>query len=332
LIIDIFAHIYPIRFLKEYVRNILPPLMSMVNIAVDGEFKYFVDEEIRLRVMDKYGIDIQALSLTAPPMIWDMLDDEKMMKVTKAANDGVAEIVEKNSERFIGIATLPRLDGEYIDELRRCVRELGMKGVQIFTNIRGKPLDLFTDFFSEVTKLDIPVLIHPIDWSYYPWIKEYRLVTIVGWPFDTTLAVLRIVFSGLLEKYPNLKIVTHHLGGMIPFFIERIRDFYDESIQHPDVYFGYAFKETKKLPKHPVDYLKMIYADIAVNGWRPALECGYRFFGAERMVFATDYPFGAEHGEKRLRDHLESVLKWEIPEEEKKLILEKNSRRLLKIS
>ena len=131
--------------------------------------------------------------------------------------------------------------------------------------------------FDFAKKYDLPILIHPTNWMYYQWVKDYRLQQIFGWPFDTTLAMGRIVFGGVLMRYPNLKLVTHHLGGMLPFYAERARDFVNEAIMDPTMYganhFPYA-EEMKRQGKHPIDYFKQFYADTVVYGSGSALRCG----------------------------------------------------------
>jgi len=324
LIIDLFCHIYPKNFLKAYVKTQLPQLLRFVEAEYGVGDAYFVDEDARIKYMDKYGIDIEVLTL-ALPHIWQTISDP--IKLVKLANDSMAEVAEKHSQRLLGTATLPVLTGEALDELDRAISELDLKGVQIFTNINGKPLDSpeFMPFYEKMSKFDLPIWIHPTHWEYYNWIQDYRLIQILGWPFDTSLAMARIVFGGILQKYPNLKFIIHHLGGMIPYFDERINGFYEDD---PHVY-GALFPYELKRP--PTEYFKMMYADTVVNGSIPALKCGYSFYGPEHMVFATDYPFGPEKGERWTREILKSVKDLDIPEKEKKMIFEDNARKILKI-
>lgn len=308
----------------------MPALIRFISTDIDIEFRYFTDPEVRLEILDKYGIEKQVVSLAGGSKLWDGLSERRTLRLTRLANDTLARLCERYADRLIFAGTLPKLNGEFIDELRRSVRDLGAKAVQIYTNVDGRPLDAYRDFFAEVAKLDVPVLLHPIESQYYPWIYEYNLAQTLGWPFDTSLAVSRLVFSGILESYPNLKIVTHHLGGMISFFAERIRGFFDEAIQYPHIYAGHIFLE-KPLKNHPIEYFKSIYADTAVCGSSIALRCGIEFFGAHHVLFATDFPFGPDHGEKWVRETISSLSSLGLSEEELELIAHGNAERIFDI-
>jgi aminocarboxymuconate-semialdehyde decarboxylase len=146
----------------------------------------------------------------------------------------------------------------------------------------------------------------------------WRMMLIYGWPFDTTQAIHRLIFSGTLEKYPSLKIVTHHLGAMLPFFDRRLEI---ESLDIP-----------VKLPKPLSEYFKMIYGDTSIEGSVSALTCGYSFFGPDRIVFGTDYPFGPETGELRVRVNLNAIKSMDISEVDRTKILEGNAKKILKIN
>lgn len=326
MIIDFFTHVLPKNFihaLKESKLRSAGPHKSEVSGLVPQS--YFFDIENRIRLLKKYGVDMQLLSLARPP-IWGAVPPRDVAKLMTVANDAVAEIVEKYGEHFLGAATLPILNGEATDELMRCVEDLGLRAVQVFSNIDGRPLDApeFFPFYERAQTLRVPILIHPTNHDYYPWIRDYLLNRIFGWPFDTSLAMARLVFGGILERYPRLTFVVHHHGAMAPFFAGRITGFYD----HRAFYGG---DQTRRLRRNPLDYFKMFYADTASFGWELALQPTYRFFGADRMVFASDYPFGPEKGVRYLRTSVQAVKKMEIPLEEKEKIFEKNAKELLKL-
>jgi aminocarboxymuconate-semialdehyde decarboxylase len=219
--------------------------------------------------------------------------------------------------------------GEDLDEFDRAVEKLGLKGMTIMSNILGKPLDApeFEPFWQRAVKHDIPLYIHPARYPYYPWIREHLLSSIFGWPFDTTIAMSRLVWGGVLERYPTLKFITHHLGGMVPYFVGRIQTFYDEGI----TYYPHMNTAPKFSKKHVLDYFRMFYNDTALYGWTPALQCGYEFFGADKILYGTDYPRGPEEGMYYLREALRSVNELKITPEEKEKILSGNARRILKI-
>ena len=329
MIIVAFNHLYTRLFLDSFVKSRLPPLMRFVGAVPREEFSYFTDPSKRIAVMDKYGIDVQAVCLPSPQVRLEGLSPGDVMALLRSANDEIAEMAEKYHERLIGIPTMLRLEGEYVDELRRCVKDLGLKGVQIPSNNLGEPLDRFREFFDAAASLDVPILLHPVTSNSYPWLHEYALVTLFGWPFDTSIAMARLAFGGVLERYPNLKIVAHHMGAMIPYFEERIRGFYDERVDHPTVYDPRQFGA--KLQKHPIEYFHMLYGDTAIYGSKAGMMCGFSFFGPDHILFSTDYPFGPDHGERWVRDTVKAMKELAINDEDKEKIFEKNARKLFKL-
>jgi len=199
------------------------------------------------------------------------------------------------------------------------------------TNIAGKPLDSpeFEPFWAQASAMDIPVFTHPQDPVGRSYETDYWLLTTLGWPYDTSLMLCRLVFSGVMERYPNLKIVSHHLGGgMVPFFWGRINEVYDRAGTvdglHP------SEDLIGNLPRPLFDYFSRFYYDTAVLGV-PSLKCTYEIFGADRMVYATDAPFGPERGERRMRDYPGQIREMGLPEAETEKIFSGNIRKILKI-
>jgi aminocarboxymuconate-semialdehyde decarboxylase len=142
---------------------------------------------------------------------------------------------------------------------------------------------------------------------------------VFGWDYDGTQAVWHLIFGGVLDRFPTLKIVTHHLGNYIPFFKRRI-----------EINFDWMLKD--KVPRHITEYWKNIYGDTAIDGTVGAMPCGYGFFGSERMLYGSDYPFGPEAGEDFIRENLFCVKSLVIPPEEKARILGGNAKKMLKIA
>ena len=331
-----FCHIYPVEFLRAYNKTQLPQLLKFVDATAGPEAAYMVDHNARIEYMDRHKIDIEVLTLAFQNAI-DTLTEKDLMKITKIANDSIANVASRHPERMVGIAMLPKLTEEYLDELDRSIKDLGMRGCVIFTNILGKPVDSpeFLHFFERMAKYDLPILLHPTNWAYYPWVREYRLGQIFGWPFDTSLAMARIVFGGIFQRFPNLKIVTHHLGGMIPFYGERVREFYDETMDQPEIYGAGLFPYSEMMQKaasHPLDDFKKFYGDTVVYGNMPSLKCGLDFFGSDHVVFATDYPFGTNKGERLTGEIIDSLMKLDVDEKERQNIFESNARRILKLA
>jgi predicted TIM-barrel fold metal-dependent hydrolase len=274
----------------------------------------------RIALMDKYGIDMQVLTQSTP--VLEGLSAGEAAEVCRISNDAIGKICLAHPDRYVPFAVTTLLDvKEAVRELDRAVHQWGCRGVTIGTNHNNKGLDdpLFHPFFEKVCEHDIPVFLHPMAWRSYPLVDDDpAIMRLFGWPFDTTQAILRLVVSGTMEHFPTLKIVTHHLGGgMFPFYSNR---------------FMIKLANLKKKLKRPVvESLERIYGDTAVDGTAAALPCGHAFFGTERMLFGTDYPFSPERGEVYLRENLRIVKEMNLPEADKAKILGGNARTLLKL-
>jgi predicted TIM-barrel fold metal-dependent hydrolase len=332
LVIDIFAHIFPRTFFKEYGKSQLP-FTPFADVGYGPEGDRFIDPEYRIKVLKKFGIDMSVVTL-AQPSIWSHIPQKDMMRLIRLGNDGMAELASKHKEHLISVATVPLLNGEGLDELDRAINDLGLKGLEIFSHYGGKPIDMpeMLPFYEKMAKYDLPIWIHPVSYPHHDWAFDYDLAKIFGWPYDTTLAISRLVFSGVLEKHPNLKFIIHHLGGMVPYFAERLRGFVDDPIKTKPP--GVVRKDSSQgegLKAHPLEYFKKMYGDTVVNGSLGALECAYRFYGPEHIVFATDYPFGPEKGERWVDETLKSIRAFDIPKSEQELILDGNARKMLKL-
>jgi aminocarboxymuconate-semialdehyde decarboxylase len=210
-----------------------------------------------------------------------------------------------------------------MEELDRSINELDCRGVTIASNQNGRGLDSpeYFPFYEKVVEHDLPVLIHPTHWESYPLVdmeKGWRMMLVFGWPFDTTQAVWRLIFGGVIDRFPTLKIVTHHLGAMLPFFARRIEQNFNKSLSN-------------ELPRHICEYWTNFYGDTAVDGTVAAYPCGYAFFGPDRMMYGSDYPYGLEEGKDFIRANLEGVRKMKIPAADMKKILGENAKKVLKI-
>lgn len=315
-VIDGFAHVLPLPFAEKLVKVYdTAELRELVILT------HFSDMEHRVRILDKYRIDKQVLTL-ARPNIWINMPVELMSDLTRKANDSVALAARQFPDRFIAVGTLPYPGEEFMPEFERCISELGMAGIQVFSNISGKYLDApeFRAFFARANETKTPIWIHPQ--CREEWSHEFILDKILGWPYDTTVALCRLVFSGLMEEFPNLKIITHHMGGMTPHFSERIKSFYDVREMFPRC-------NSSTLPKDPLEYFRRFYGDTVLNGSIHAFECGHKFFGTEHTVFATDYPFGPQKGETWMAGALRQLSEVNMSREEKELIFSGNLERIM---
>lgn len=319
--IDVHSHYYP----QEYIQH-LKTRKTVPTVATDsqgrtvihykGDYNIVarghVDPEERIRDMRRARIDMQVLTLTTPGT--ESVPPNESVQLAKATNDGFSRVVEKYPDNFTALATLPMLDpGASVEELRRAVKELGLKGACIFSNIAGKTLDSkeYWPVYAEAERLGVPVFIHPTTPIAAEAVMDYRLVAILGFTFDTSIAATRMIFSGLFEKHPNFNLVLAHLGGVLPYLAERIDNGYR------------AYPECKvnitKLPSH---YLRKMYYDT-VSFHRPALECAHSFLGPRQLMMGSDYP----HQIGDLERAVTSIEELDI--QEKDSILGENAARLL---
>lgn len=320
-IIDVFCHILPKKY-RDALYKKSPPGRYVQDLArMHGTMPVLTDLDLRFRYMDVYPGLREVLSVISPPVELYMGDDA--IELARLANDELAELVAYYPGRFLGaFASLPmnNIDAA-MKEAERAIEKLKMKGVLLYTPCDGNPLDspLFFPLYEFLVKHDLPVLLHPTrerDIPDYPGETEskYRAFQSVGWPYETTLAMVRLVFSGVMEKYP-LKMITHHCGGMVPYFSNRL------SGGGPRLDEAIDLKTELKRP--PLEYFKMFYGDTALGNNLAALMCGCAFFGAEHLVFGSDAP---HQGYERRIAIIEQM---PIPEKDRYLILAGNAARLL---
>ena len=293
--IDAFCHILPLKYKQALDKKASQCFYLEANRLRPALF----DLDIRFRVMDKYEGLRQVLTLGVPPLEY-VVSAEEAVDLSKMANDEMADLVTKHPDRFVAaVACLPmnNIDAA-LKEAERAINGLNFRGVQIYSSINGKPLDTpeFMAIYEKMAEYDLPIWIHPArdqKIADYPGeeASKYKLFLIFGWPYETTLCMARLVFSGVLERYPNIKFIAHHSGAMIPFFAQRIPTG-PTGKTNPDV------KDGQRLSKSPLAYFRKFYADTAPTGGTPALMCAYEFFGADNILFGSDYPYpGGAKGE-----------------------------------
>ena len=332
--IDIFNHFMP-QTTFERVRQLVPNHPAMKAFP---ERPTLWDVNARLRMMDEFPGLQQVLSLSNPP-IEQLGGPELTPQIARIANDGLAELCNRHPGYFPAfIASMPMNNVDAcLEETDRSIRQLGARGIQIFTNVNGKPLSLpeFRPLFRKMAEYGLPVWIHPIRGPQMPdyateKTSENEIWFSFGWPYETTACVTRLIYSGLYDELPDLKIITHHMCGMVPFFAGKIELGFDQ------IFFGTSQKnpqaEKAGLRRRPMEYYKMLYGDTALNGAVAATRCGHAFFGTDHSVFATDAPFDAEDGRLLIRMTIAAIDALEIPKAEKDLILSGNARRLLKLN
>ncbi len=332
--IDIFNHLFPKSFFDKMIK--VAPNQKDIGKRVQS-IPVIVDLEKRFRVMDQFEDYVQVICLPNPPL--EVLGSpEVTAELAQIANDGMAEYVAKYPDRFPGfIASLSLSNPEAaLTELERAIKDLKAVGVQFFTNVKGAPLDLpeFEPLFAKMAEFDLPIWIHPARAANFPdYLTEkkskYEIWWTFGWPYETSVAMSRIVFAGYFDKYPSLKIITHHLGGMIPYFEGRVGPGWDQlGSRTSDEDYTVVLKQLKK---RPLDYFKMFYADCAVFGSVAATKCGLAFFGIDNVLFASDSPFDPEKGPGYIRETIKLIEELPLSASDRQKIFEANAKKLLKL-
>ncbi|MFH1091740.1 MAG: amidohydrolase family protein, partial [Pseudomonadota bacterium] len=204
------------------------------------------------------------------------------------------------------------------------------RGIEMSTNVSGKTLDSpeFWPFYEMMEKYNLPIFLHPRFSSGKPYEAggdKYQIDFTYGWPFETSAAMTCLVFGGVFEKHPNLKVITHHAGGMIPFFKKRIQVWFDF------IEMRMGFKYEPPLTHPPLYYFRKFYNDTAIYGHKAGLVCAYDFCGADHLVFATDFPYDTQIGERLIRETIESVEEMGLTDAEKKMVFEDNAREILRL-
>ena len=334
MIIDIFNHFMP-KAIYDRLSSLVP---GHIALSAFPELPTLWDVDARLAMMDEFGELQHVRSLANPPI--EMLGTpDKTPELARVANDGLAELCRRHAERFPAfIASMPMNNVDAcVREADRAIRDLGAKGIQVFTNVLGKPLSApeFRPLFQAMAKHDLPVWIHPIrgpQFADYATEKasEHEIWFTFGWPYETTACVTRLIFSGIYDELPGLKIITHHMGGMVPFYAGKIDLGFDQIFHGRTDDNPVARKAGLK--KRPGDYYRMLYADTSVNGSAAAARCGHAFFGTSHCLFATDAPFDAEQGRMLIRETINAVNALEIPASDKERIFSGNARDLLRLN
>ena len=295
MIIDFHGHFYPRIFMEEIARHGAKYGVGLKKNETGLEFlqfegidfwaysENFFDINRRIKELDEAEVNLQVLSLGPPMVYW--ADAELGLRLCQILNDEIARIVERYPNRFIGFAALPFQDTKLaIQELKRARHSLGLAGVQIGSNIHGKMLDHpdLWPIYEQIEAEKMPMFLHPINPPWQSSIHDYRLDILVAFPFETTLAAARLIFGGVMEQFPDLKICFAHLGGALPFLKDRL-DVGWRTL-HP------FLKTGKKISKPPSYYFKLLYLDVAAY-YDPALLCSLASSGSDRLIMGSDTPF-----------------------------------------
>jgi uncharacterized protein len=299
--IDAYTHFFPQRFFAK-----------LLELAADYKdmgkrirlIPALHDLDHRKKLVDGFADYAQILSYPQPPIETFAKSPAQIDELIRMLNDGFAELCAKERDHFPGWVAQISLDAPDagVAEAERAVNQLGALGVQIYTNVAGKPLDRpqYLPFWKKMNELGKPIWLHPARGANMPdYIDEkkslYEIWWTFGWSYETAAAMGRLVFSKIMDNHPNLKIITHHFGGIVPMLEGRIGPGWDVIGERTSDEDYVALRNSLK--KRPLDYFKQdFYTDTAVFGGVPATKCGLEFFPRDKVIFASDCPFDPERG------------------------------------
>ena len=324
-IIDFHNHYYPpaylaaletgpsaVRITRDAAGNPCVHYPGDYNVCVPGHR----DIDYREEVLREAGVDTQVITLTTPGT--HVEEPKTAVRLAKLVNDAFAKVVSEKRGRFVALGTLPLNDpAASVDELRRCVTQLGFRGAMLFSNVNGTPLydKQFTRLYEVANELGAVLHIHPTNPVNVEAMLDYWLMPLVGFLADTTLAAAGLVFSGVAEKFPDINWVLGHLGGAIPYLAERLDRGYE------------AFPDCRvNIAQPPSVYLKKFYYDT-VNFDPHAIELAIEFAGPGQILAASDYP----HQIGSIPKMLSSIAALREDEDVKRRILGGNAARLLRL-
>jgi len=332
--IDAFPHILPRKFFARMFDQATDEAANMRKRV--SAIPVLYDLDARFRVMERFGDEYRQILTVASPPIETLGPPDRAADLARLANDELAELCGTHPDRFVGFAaSLPMNDPDAaVREAERATRDLGALGVQIFSNVNGLALDdpRFAPLFATMADLDRPIWVHPARASAHPdYLTEdrskYELWWVFGWPYETAIFMSRLIFSGVLDRHPRLRVLTHHGGGMVPHFAGRIGPGLDQlGARTPDEDLA---KVGRALAKRPYDYYRMFYGDTALFGAEHALRCAIDFFGVDHILFGSDMPFDPEKGTQFIRETIANIDALGLSPEHRAAIYEGNARAVL---
>jgi aminocarboxymuconate-semialdehyde decarboxylase len=325
--LDAFNHIWPTPF-YEALKDVMG---SMTDITRRSEaVPMIVDLDVRFRVMDQFEDYQQILSLASPPL--ELAGDaETGRRLARIGNDAMAELCDRYPDRFPGFtATIAMhdLDGA-AGEIDYAIDELGAAGIQVYTNVAGKPLDApeFRPVLERMHELDKPIWVHPARGAGTPdYATEdkslYEIWWTFGWPYETAACQARLVWSKIMTDLPRLKLIFHHAGGIVPFNAGRVDAGWSQMGART------SWTDYRRLPEElgrpHSDIFRSFYVDTASFGAVAPLECARAFYGAEHMVFASDAPFDPEKGPMYIRETIRAIEAMDLDDAERAKIFHGN--------
>ena len=318
--IDAFCHLLPPAYAERLFAIDDSPVARNIQTRVSG-IPALVDMDVRRRAMDEFGPDYRQIINTAAPPLEDLGPAERTVELARIANDGMAELVRDHPDRFAGFCAAVSLDDvdTAIAEAERAFDELGAVGVQMYTHFHGGPMDdeRFFPFYEAVARRGNKMIqVHPCrdaSWADYKTEErsKFELWWTLGWEYDLSAYMSRLVFAGIFERLPDIKILIHHGGAMIPHFAGRVGPGWDQlgARTPPD---QLADVTGYPLTRRPIDYFRQFYVDTAYFGAGDPMRTAIRFFGVERTLFASDSPFDPEKGPGYIRSTIANLEEMDI--------------------
>lgn len=332
--IDAFCHTMPRPYYDRFFQLGATEHSANLRKRVSN-IPCLVDMDVRFAQMDEFGEYRQIINIAAPP-VEDLGSPRISKEMSRIGNESMAELVRTHPDRFAGfMACVPMDDPEAaVAELEYATNEMGALGAQIYTHVHRRPMDdaSFDPFYAAAARLGSVIQVHPCRssvWADYPTEERsrYEIWWTFGWEYDLSAFMARLVFSGVLERYPELKLLIHHGGSMVPHFAGRVGPGWDQlgartpPEQAEDIA-GYP------LTMRPIDYFRMMYGDTAMFGAAHALRCSIDFYGAGHILFGSDSPFDPERGPGYIRATIKNLEEIGLSEEEKQAIFSGNIIRL----
>jgi len=289
--IDIHAHYFPEVYLRAIETqgerfgitldrsDALGPAIKIGTMLGGHLRREFYDLEARIKEMNRAGVDVHALSLTFPMVYW--ADAELGSRLARAVNDAMSEAHRAHPDRFVALATLPMQEPKRaVEELDRAARLPGVRGVYLGTNVNGRELDdpAFLPVWERITDLELPVFLHPLNVIGAQRLGPYYLANLLGNPYDTGVAAARLIFGGVLDRFPKLSVCLPHAGGTLPYLIGRL----DRGQK--------VRRELRHMKRKPSAYLRRFTYDTISHAPEP-LRYLIDLVGADRVMIGSDYCF-----------------------------------------
>ena len=333
--VDAHNHWYPPDYLEYLVSRTEPPYArqtgpnSYVCYAPGKVIVAHIDRpghfnlKARIEDLDAAGLDTQVMSVTIPGP--EMLPAKEGVYWAKRINDQLADAARDYPGRFYVAASLPfQAPDEAAKELERSYKDLGAKSTQVFSNINGEPLFLpkFDQLFALWNEWEMPVLLHPT----VPWTAELMNMLripyqLYGYTFDTSVSMISLIFNGVFQKYPNLKMIHGHLGGVVPYLVERLRASWK----------GYAKEWGLELDESPdVTYARQVWPDTT-SFYEPAMKCALEWVGVEHLIVGTDYAHRVGDPEGAIKSINDLGAALSLPQAEIDAMLGRNAEELFKL-